>query len=193
MAPRGNRARKGGAKVKGVKRVAVAKKGAKVARSAKAATSAARVVFADGEKVPELPAVPPPTQAVEAKREQLVRTRKDEVDLNQHIARTIAQVASINSRGPERETPYSMPGPNSSTQAINYLRDSEIAKEYPGPDPYKNRVSTMRGVYRLPAPTSLPPGARITVPFTARARVGDPRQFTVGVQGPAFAPVWRHE
>lgn len=162
---------------------------ASVSKKAKAATSEARVTFGDGEKVPDLQPVPPPPPPISRYRPKM----SDGVDLAQHVAKTIAQVASINSRGPEGDFAHSMPGPNSGAQAVDFLRDSEIAKEYPAPDPYKSRVNTMRGVYRLPPPTSLPPGARVSVPFTARAPVGGPRQFVVGVQGPSFAPVWRHE
>lgn len=180
MAPRAKRAPR-----------SVAAAVASVSKKAKAATSKARVVFADGEKVPELPPVPSPSPVDTIVRERLEREHGTDV-LNRHIAEQIAQVASISSRAPEMPYPFSAGGPNSPVGAVNFLRDSAIEKDFPGPDPRKARViTTTNGLYRLPSPTSLPTGARVTVPFTARALVGNSRQFVVDVQGPGFTPAWR--
>lgn len=163
---------------------------ASVSKKAKAATSTARVTFGDGEKVQALAPVPAPSPIDNLIRERLERERGTDA-LNQYINQQIMQVVSMTSQGPHAEHPFSA-GPRTTEGAIDYLRDSAIEKDYPAPDPQKARViTTSHGVYHLPSPTSLPTGARVTVPLTARAVIGNARQFVVGVQGPGYKPAWQ--
>jgi hypothetical protein len=86
--------------------------------------------------------------------------------LERHVAKSLSAMANQRNTNPFAFVATPMAAAMYPQGALNFLRTAAVDKARPGPDPLKDRVPTVNGVYRLPPPSSLPIGSRVVAPVS---------------------------
>lgn len=86
--------------------------------------------------------------------------------LERHVAKSLSAMANQRNTNPFAFVATPLAAAMYPQGAFNFLRTAAVDKARPGPDPLKDRVPTVNGVYRLPPPSNLPIGSRVVAPVS---------------------------